>query len=115
MSTYSNKNILWLHHYEACWEPSIQKVAGISFDEYTDQIADFINNSEIDHVIITLWEGWQAGEEHYPLLRFLDDKGISHQVETVPYGSVEEMFCEKDYPNLIPSRKTEGETDPRFK
>ncbi len=116
-STYSDKNILWLHHYEECWEPSIKKISGISFDDYTDQICDFILNSSTptDHVIITRWEDSRVGPEHFVIVSFLDENNISYQFEYVPYGCVEESFLEKDMPSLIPSRKTPGETDPGIK
>lgn len=109
---YKGKKILWLHHYESCWEEGMQRLHGLSFDDYTDNIIDYLDNTHIDHVIITRFEDMRAGEEHYVLMRYLEEKGVSVEIQEVPYGVVEECYLEDQMARTIPSQKTVGETDP---
>lgn len=112
---YKDNSVLWLHHYEETWEEGMLKVAGLSFEEYTDHILDFISRSDIDHVIVTRFEEWLPGDEHYVLSSILDEWEISFEFQTVPYGVVAESFWDKDLPSTIPSKKTLDETDPEIK
>ena len=76
---------LILHHYEKFWEEQIEKY-GTTFEECTHKILDFIENTNIDKVIVTRFEGHQLEDEHDQLFNVCQNECIDIECITYPYG-----------------------------
>lgn len=70
-----SKKILWLHHFHAYWENELNKF-NTSFENELNKVIDFVNNTDLDEVIITMFEEYQLQPEHYKLIEICENKNI---------------------------------------
>ena len=77
-----------LHHVETCWEASLRRIGGLSFDSFASKIAAHIRRAKYDRVILTRFEEDSLEDAHYESGL---DKYIS-EVEEYAYGWSADMF-----------------------
>lgn len=76
---------LILQHFEPYWSEGLSKL-NTSFEQEMVKVLDFVNNTDIDRVIITQFEEHEFSSEHTPLLNLCEQKGISIECITYGYG-----------------------------
>lgn len=99
------KNTLILHHFESHWNHGLSKF-GLSIENMSDQIIDFLSNKrpDINNIIITRFEGIDFELEHAKIQQFAEDKNIEIRIEEYAYSYYRESFPNSDYDLIIPTR-----------
>jgi hypothetical protein len=88
--------VLIIHHLEMMWEPGYN---GKNTDFYTlaRKTVQYIKRAKPDKVILTRFEDWQPGYEHY-------ESGLADYVtdwEEYGYGWDREMFDDSDEEGIV--------------
>lgn len=89
--------VLIMHHVEPMWESSLSSIAGLTFDQYLENIADHVFVNDYDRVILTRFEDHKAEPGIYwGLTDYIS------QVETYDYGWSLDMLEVSDLEDLEP-------------
>lgn len=96
MTLYS-MNILLLQHFEPYWEDGLSKL-GTDFQTELNKVLDFVNNTDLDLVIITQFESFELNDEHAPLIELCQRKGIQIQQKTYGYAFMRDEDAIDRYP-----------------
>ncbi len=77
---------LVLQHFEEYWSEGLSKY-NTNFEEVNEKVMDFIvSNKDLDKIIITRFEGYEAGEEHFLLLDLCEKLNIKVEFQTYAYA-----------------------------
>ncbi len=88
--------VLIMHHVEPMWEVSLT-IAGLTFDQYLEEIADHVFCNNYDRIILTRFEEHKAEPEVYwGLTEYIS------QVETYDYGWCLDQLEVSDLNDLEP-------------
>lgn len=98
-------NVLILHHFSDYWSNGLSKY-GTTFEKEMEKVIDYINNENIDKVILPLFQNHQLEDCHYPLKEFCQRNGIQLDVHEYNYG----WSKESDHNNDIYTEENFNET-----
>lgn len=77
-------NVLFLHHFESMWEEGMRKFDA-TLEGQTEKVIDFLENTDIDKVILTRFEENEFGDEHYPIIRYCQENNIRIELNVYAY------------------------------
>lgn len=77
--------VLILHHFSDYWSSGLEKF-GTTFEEEMEKVIDYLDNEDIDKVILPLFEQHQLENCHYQLSEFCQRKGIEIEVHEYNYA-----------------------------
>lgn len=78
-------NVLILHHFSDYWLDGLSKY-GTTFEQEMEKVIDYLDNEDIDKVILPLFEQWKLEDCHYQLAEYCNKKGIELDVHEYSYG-----------------------------
>jgi len=78
-------NVLILHHFSSYWENGFNN-EGTSFENEMGKVTDYIKNTNIDQVILPLFEGEETNYDHYKLVNICSERGIMLKVTEYGYN-----------------------------
>jgi len=82
--------VLILHHCEPIWDAGLKKIAGISFEEFEEQIYNYLQDNNFDKIILTRFEEFRILPGEYCYLA-----NYINQLEVYDYGWTKEL-CEQN-------------------
>jgi hypothetical protein len=96
--------VLIMHHVEPMWESSLSSIAGLTFNEYLEDIADHVWRNNYDRVILTRFEDDTAEPDIYwGLADYIS------QVHAYDYGWPKDMLSDFGEDDDIYDRLNAGE------
>tara|TARA_B100000700_G_scaffold71271_1_gene79256 strand:- start:23153 stop:24787 length:1635 start_codon:yes stop_codon:yes gene_type:complete len=93
-------NILIAHHFSDYWESGFLRY-NTSYQDELYKLIDFIENKNIDKIILPLFESHELEDCHYPLIELCNEKNILIEVHEYGYGwrrELDDEFILNSYP-----------------
>jgi len=63
--------VLIIHHLEEMWQAGYKKF-GTDYESLQELFVEYLTENEFDHVILTRFEDWKLGDEHYLIAPFIN-------------------------------------------
>lgn len=91
-------NILWLHHFEDDWNYSMKEF-NTNYEKELIKILNYLENENIDKVLVTRFLKNKSGDCHEFLIAFCQIKGIQIEFKEYGYGfrNDDNQYKKKDF------------------